>query len=99
MFDLSAEFNKFYNQEVVLPGDTQTDLYDKGKLNIKRLKEGLKTYNEKHGTSYRISETITQGSMAMNTAVQSDSKDYDIDIAVVFRKDNIGEIGAQAIKK
>ena len=49
MFDLSAEFNKFYNQEVVLPGDTQTDLYDKGKLNIKRLKEGLKTYNEKHG--------------------------------------------------
>jgi len=98
MFDLSAEFNKFYNQEVVLPGDTQTDLYDKGKLNIKRLKEGLKTYNEKHGTSYRISEMITQGSMAMNTAVQSDSKDYDIDIAVVFRKDNIGEIGAQAIK-
>lgn len=98
MFDLSSEFNKFYSQETVLPGDTQTDLYNKGNLNIKRLKEGLKTYNEKHGTYYRVSETITQGSMAMNTAVQSDSKDYDIDIAVVFRKDNIADIGAQAIK-
>ena len=83
MFDLSSEFKKFYSQEVVLPGDTQTDLFNKGRLNIKRLKEGLKTYNEKHGTSYRVSETIVQGSMAMNTAVQSDSKDYDIDIAIV----------------
>ena len=98
MFDLSSEFNKFYSQETVLPGDIQTDLYNKGNLNIKRLKEGLKTYNEKHSTSYRVSETITQGSMAMNTAVQSDSKDYDIDIAIVFRKDNIGDIGALAIK-
>ena len=51
MFDLSSEFNKFYSQEAVLPGDTQTDLYNKGKLNIKRLKEGLKAYNEMHGTS------------------------------------------------
>ncbi|MBO6252153.1 MAG: nucleotidyltransferase [Bacteroidaceae bacterium] len=98
MFDLSSEFNRFYNHEVVLKGDTQSDLFYKGKLNVKRLKEGLKIYNEKHGTSYRVSETITQGSMAMNTAVQSDSKDYDIDIAIVFRKDNVGDIGAQAIK-
>lgn len=98
MYDLSSELNKFYNQEVVLPGDTQTDLFDKGKLNVKRLKEGLKIYNEKHGTLYKVSETITQGSMAMNTAVQSDSKDFDIDIAIVFRKDNVGNIGSQAIK-
>ena len=98
MYDLSSEFNKFYNQEVVLPGEIQTDLFDKGTLNVKRLKEGLKIYNEKHRTSYRISETITQGSMAMSTAVQSDSKNFDIDIAIVFRKDNVGDIGAQAIK-
>lgn len=98
MFDLSSEFKEFYNQEVVLPGDIQTDLFNKGKLNIKRLKDGLKDYNDNHGTSYKVSETITQGSMAMNTAVQSDSKDFDIDIAIVFREDNVGGIGALAIK-
>ena len=98
MFDLSSEFNRYYNQEVVLPGEIQTDLYEKGKLNVKRLKEGLKVYNQKHNTAYRLSEKITQGSMAMNTAVQNDSKDYDIDIAIVFRDDNIGDKGAQAIK-
>ena len=98
MYDLSTEFNRFYSNEVVLAGNTQTDLFEKGKLNIKRLKEGLKTYNEKQGTSYKVSETITQGSMAMNTAVQSDSKDFDIDIAIVFRDNNVGNIGSQAIK-
>jgi hypothetical protein len=98
MYDLSTEFNRFYNNEVVLAGNTQTDLFEKGKLNIKRLKEGLKIYNEKHGTSFKVSETITQGSMAMNTAVQSDSKDFDIDMAIVFRDNNVGNIGSQAIK-
>ena len=98
MFDLSSEFKEFYSQAVVLSGDVQSDLYYKGDLNIKRLKDGLKIYNDNHGTSYKVSETITQGSMAMNTAVQSDSKDFDIDIAVVFRGDNISDIGPQAIK-
>lgn len=98
MFDLSTEFNKFYRQEVVLPGDSQTYLFEKGKLNVKRLKEGLSVYNEIHHTSYKICERIVQGSIAMNTAVQNDSKDYDIDIAIVFKKDNIGDIGPLAIK-
>lgn len=98
MFDLSTEFNKFYNQEVVLPGEIQTDLFNKGRLNIKRLKEGLVIYNEKYGSSYKVSETIVQGSMAMSTAVLSDSNDYDIDIAIVFNHENIAGLGAQTIK-
>lgn len=74
MFNLSSEFNRFYKQNVVLPGDKQTDLFDKGKLNVKRLKEGLSIYNEKYKTSYKVCERIVQGSMVMSTAVQNDSK-------------------------
>lgn len=98
MFNLSTEFNKFYRQEAVLPGESQTDLFEKGQLNLKRLGDGLSVYNEKHNTAYKICEWITQGSIAMNTAVQNDSKEYDIDIAIVFKKDNIGDVGPLAIK-
>ena len=40
MYDLSSEFNKFYNQEVVLPGEIQTDLFDKGKFFLPQLISG-----------------------------------------------------------
>ena len=38
--------------------------------------------------SYKICEERVQGSMAMHTIVQNDKNDYDIDVAIVFEKDN-----------
>lgn len=99
MYDMSSQFNSFYKMAVVLPADKQNELREKRKLNIQRLKDGLKEYNDEHGTNYKICENRIQGSLAMSTVVQNDSNDYDIDVAIVFEDENLGELGAQAIRK
>ena len=84
MYDLNNKFVKFYNEHVVLSFDEQQSLREKRDINIARLKEGLTKYNLNNNTNYKIVETKTQGSMAMHTVTQSDSNEYDIDIAVIF---------------
>lgn len=98
MYDLSQKFNSFYNSHVVLPQTEQTNLHSKKDLNIQRLKDGLKEYNEENKTSYSIVETCVQGSVAMSTVVQNEDGDYDIDVAVVFDKSALGDKGAQATR-
>lgn len=98
MYDLSKEFNKFYREKVVLPATVQNDLREKKKLNIKRLKDGLAEYNSEKGTDYKICEERVQGSMAMHTVVQNDENDYDIDVAIVFEKDNLKDLGPLAAR-
>lgn len=98
MYDLSSKFNTFYNSYVVLPQSEQTNLYNKKDLNIQRLKDGLKEYNEENKTSYSIKEICVQGSVAMSTVVQNEDDDYDIDVAVVFDKSALGDKGAQATR-
>lgn len=98
MYNLSAKFNEFYKTCVVLPASVQNDLRQKKNLNIKRLKDGLEEYNSEHGTNYKISEERVQGSMAMHTVVQNDKNDYDIDVAIVFEKEALNGMGAQAAR-
>lgn len=98
MYDLSSKFNTFYDSHVVLSQAEQTNLHSKKDLNIQRLKDGLKEYNEENKTSYSIVETCTQGSVAMSTVVQNEDGDYDIDVAVVFDKSALGDKGAQATR-
>lgn len=98
MYDLSSKFNTFYNSHVVLPQSEQSSLYHKKDLNLQRLKDGLKEYNDEHDTSYSIVEDCVQGSVAMSTVVQNENSDYDIDAAVVFNKDSLGDKGAQAAR-
>lgn len=98
MYDLSSKFNTFYTSYVVLPQVDKDELYNKKDLNIQRLKEGLKEYNEENKTSYSVVEDCVQGSVAMSTVVQNEDGDYDIDVAVVFSKDALGDNGAQATR-
>lgn len=98
MYDLSSKFNTFYDSYVVLSQAEQTNLHSKKDLNIQRLKDGLKEYNEENKTSYSIVETCVQGSVAMSTVVQNEDGDYDIDVAVVFDKSALGDKGAQATR-
>ncbi|MCM3567569.1 nucleotide-binding domain-containing protein [Neobacillus mesonae] len=98
MKNLNSKFNTFYGKHVVLPKTEKDSLFEKKNLNIKRLKEGLKEYNEEKGTSYKLAEEpIVQGSVAMSTVTQNESKDYDIDVAIVFEKDQLPE-GTKATK-
>lgn len=98
MYDMSSKFNTFYNGHVILPQTEKTKLHEKKNLNIQRLKDGLKEYNEENDTSYSIVETCVQGSMAMATIVQNENNDYDIDVAVVFNKSDLGDKGALATR-
>ena len=98
MFDLSSKFNDFYNSCVVLSRTEQTNLHNKKGLNLQRLKDGLKEYNEENGTCYSIVETCVQGSVAMSTVVQNEDDDYDIDVAVVFDKSALDDKGPQAAR-
>jgi hypothetical protein len=61
------------------------------------LKDGLSEYNDENKTDYKIVDTVVQGSIAMSTTTQNDSNDYDIDVAIIFDKDNIPE-GTTATK-
>lgn len=99
MYDLSTKINKFYRTEVVLPATVQNELREKRKLNIKRLENGLTEYNEENGTDYKICENRVQGSMSMHTVVQNDNNDYDIDVAIVFEKSKLGDLGPLATRK
>lgn len=98
MYDLSSKFNSFYNSHVVLSQAEQNKLHQKKDLNIQRLKDGLKEYNEENHTSYSIVETCVQGSVAMSTVVQNEDHDYDIDVAIVFNKSALGEKGTLATR-
>lgn len=98
MYDLSIDFKKFYYNEVVLSKDETTNLREKKKLNIDRLKNGLKKYNEENNTDYSIAETLEQGSVAMSTVTQNQKNDYDIDVAIVFDESNLNGLGAIAAK-
>jgi len=98
MYDLSSKFNTFYNSHIVLAQVDQDELYHKKDLNIQRLKDGLKEYNDENGTTYSVVEVCVQGSMAMTTVTQNENGDYDIDVAVVFKEDALGDKGAQATR-
>lgn len=98
MYDLSAKFNTFYNSHVVLPQSEQSSLHHKKDLNLQRLKDGLKEYNDEFKSEYTVVEDCVQGSVAMSTVVQNENSDYDIDAAIVFSKLTLGDKGAQATR-
>lgn len=98
MFDLDNKFKAFYENEVRLSEEKIRELREKKRLNLDRLKEGLKEYNEENETNYKVVEEIEQGSVAMRTVIQLEEDEYDIDVAVVFDEENIPE-GTKKIKE
>lgn len=97
MYNIESEFKVFYKQHVMLEDEKKRELFRLKDINVDRLKRGLEEYNSEENKSYKIVETITQGSVAMSTIVQNESSDYDIDVAIVFEKDNLPE-GTTATK-
>ncbi|MFC7061042.1 nucleotidyltransferase [Halobacillus seohaensis] len=97
MFDLNSKFKTFYEDHIRLSEDEIRSLREKKKLNVDRLKEGLKEYNEENDTSYSVVEDHEQGSVAMRSVIQHEENEYDIDVAVVFDKDSIPE-GTRKVK-
>ncbi|SFB62818.1 hypothetical protein SAMN05216312_1238 [Cohnella sp. OV330] len=89
MYNVSSKFNTFYTGHVVLSATEQTNLRQKKDLNIERLESGLSEYNTDYNTNYKLIDHKVQGSMAMSTIIQNEENEYDIDVAIIFNKDNL----------
>ncbi len=83
MFDMHKHLNEFYDKHVRLGKERQT-LAKHRDANLTRLRAGL----EKLDYSSRF-EHRDQGSYAMHTLNQHPEKDYDIDVAIIFPKDDL----------
>jgi Adenylyl/Guanylyl and SMODS C-terminal sensor domain len=89
MFDLSADLQTFYDEDVRLGVDRRARLAGHRDLNITRLKNGLDDLAEEskrprpHPYDWK-----NQGGYAMHTLNQDprDDNDYDIDVALLFER-------------
>lgn len=85
MFDMTADFQQFYDQHVRLGIDRRADLAAKRDLNLERLTAGLLDLGKPDWDS-----TQNQGGYAMHTLNQdhpNGDTGYDIDVAVIFARD------------
>lgn len=98
MYDLNKKLNKFYHENVRLNQEDRDKLREYKRLNIERLKSGIDAVNEEENKSYPYPNIIEQGSIPMHTANQHPDNDYDIDIAVIFKKDDISNSPLEARK-
>lgn len=90
MFDLHAKLCEFELNHVRLGTDEKNKLAEYRDINVGRLKDGFDKIGEKDKTQYNMpNETCNQGSYAMNTLNQHPDNDYDIDVALIFRKDDL----------
>jgi hypothetical protein len=83
MFDMHKKLNQFYDEHVRLGKERQT-LAEHRDTNLDRLKAGLDKLKYPSSFDHR-----DQGSYAMYTINQHPEKDYDIDVAIIFSKDDL----------
>jgi hypothetical protein len=93
MFDLHKELNTFYHDHVRLGTERRT-LAEYRDRNLERLTSGLEQLELPSAFEYR-----NQGSYAMNTINQHPNKDYDIDVAIIFAKDDLPSTALEARKR
>ncbi len=80
----------FYHNHVRLPNTKRTELAGHRDTNLERLNTGLDKIAEEDSTSYAHPlRHRDQGSYPMHTLNQRPDNDYDIDVAIIFRKDDL----------
>ena len=90
MYNLHDRLNEFYKDYVRLSTDERKKLAGYRDTNLDRLKSGLDKLGEEHNKTYAYYEYYrNQGSYAMFTLNQHPDNEYDIDIAIVFKKDDL----------
>lgn len=82
-FNCHKLINDFYNNEVRLKEEIK-HLRKLKKTNLDRLSSGLLHFGHPN-----FAKDLEQGSIAMHTANKAPDNDYDIDIAVIFEKDDL----------
>jgi hypothetical protein len=100
MYNLHQEMNDFHIEHVRLSYDEKKKLAGYRNTNLERLKSGLDKLGEEDGNDYAHPiRTRNQGSYAMHTIIQHPDNDYDIDVALIFRKDDLPSTALEARKR
>lgn len=84
LYNCAREITKFHNKKVRLSKEEQNKLADYRDTNLQRLKNGLEKNKE---PAYK--KDISQGSYAMKTINQHHDNDYDIDVGIVFDREDL----------
>ncbi len=88
MFDCTKDLQDFYDNHVRLGADLRGRLASARDINLDRLEKGLQELGAERKKIYQGPiETRNQGSYAMHTLNKSD--EYDIDVALIFRKEDL----------
>ena len=90
---MHSELNEFYNEHVRLK-DEINKLRELRDINLTRISEGLVLLGKPN-----FKKNLLQGSIAMHTANRAQGNDYDIDIAVIFKKDELPASALDARKR
>jgi predicted nucleotidyltransferase len=100
MYDMNKALNDFYDTHVRLGKTRRLKLAEYRENCLKRLEEGLKKLGEERRQEYGIYErAVNQGSYAMSTLNQHSNNEYDIDVAVIFKGDNLPTTSLEARKR
>lgn len=84
IYDCSKEMMDFLNKKVRLSDTEKKNLKEYRDKNLTRLENGLKKNNDPMYT-----RSINQGSYAMHTINQHPDNNYDIDVGVIFNKEDL----------
>lgn len=96
MFDLHEELTTFYHDYVRLK-EERTQLAKRRDLNLRRLNEGLDKLGEAKGKTYAHPiRHRDQGGYAMHTLNKHRDNTYDLDCAIIFRKDDLPSSALEA---
>lgn len=90
MYDLHKEINEFFQVDVRLGKVARDELANFRDNSLGRLNSGLDKLSDKRNTTYAYpSETRNQGGYAMRTLNQAHDNNYDIDVALIFEKEDL----------
>jgi len=93
VYDMHKELNEFYEEHVRLK-EERNKLKEHRDKNLVALKDGLKKLEYPSGFDIK-----NQGSYAMDTINKHPKKEYDIDVAIIFEKNDLPSEPADAKKR
>jgi len=99
MYDMHSKMVTFYHNHVRLHKAKRDELADHRDTNLDRLNSGLDKMSEEDECVYSHPiRSKDQGSYPMHTLNQRPDKDYDIDVAIIFRQDDLPSSALDARK-
>ncbi|GAB4205927.1 MAG: hypothetical protein OHK0022_32490 [Roseiflexaceae bacterium] len=90
MRDMHEDMATFHRDHVRLQQTKRDELREHRETNLQRLRDGLKKMGKADNKNYPPPlRSRDQGSYSMHTMNQRPDNDYDIDVAIIFRKDDL----------